>query len=82
MLVLLAAVAPGGTTGPSARVAIVQGGGPQGTHAVRHDPRVVFERHLAATRTLEGPVDLVVWPENVIDVPSFAGSREREEVAA
>ena len=69
VLVLLAAVAPRGHEVATARVAIVQGGGPQGTHAVDTDPRVVFERHLAATRTLEGPVDLVVWPENVIDVP-------------
>ena len=68
VLVLLAAVAPRGHEVATARIAFVQGGGPQGTHAVDTDPRVVFERHLDATRTLEGPVDLVVWPENVIDV--------------
>ena len=82
VLVLLAAVAPRGHEVATARIAIVQGGGPQGTHAVDTDPRVVFERHLDATRTLEGPVDLVVWPENVIDVPSFSASHERDEVAA
>ena len=59
------------------RVAIVQGGGPQGTRAINTDPREVVERHLAATRTIRaGEVDLVVWPENVIDVVSLAGSRE------
>lgn len=82
VLVLVAAVAPAAHPVGTARIAIVQGGGPQGTHAVDTDPRVVFERHLTATQTLEGPVDLVVWPENVIDVASFAESRERAEVAA
>jgi apolipoprotein N-acyltransferase len=80
--VLAVTVAPTGTTTGTMRVAVVQGGGEQGTRAINTDPRVVFERHLATTRTLDGPVDLVVWPENVIDVASFAASREREEIAA
>jgi apolipoprotein N-acyltransferase len=64
------------------RVAAVQGGGPQGTHAIHTDPREVVERHLAATRTIEaGSVDLVVWPENVVDVYRFADSVERTEIA-
>jgi apolipoprotein N-acyltransferase len=63
------------------RIAAVQGGGPQGTHAANTDPNVVFERHIAATRAIEpGSVDLVVWPENVIDVPTFAGSPELAQV--
>ncbi len=67
----------------SSRVAAVQGGGPQGTRAINSDPREVFDRHLAATTTIEaGSVDLVVWPENVIDVPSFAVSRELGEITA
>lgn len=84
MVVGLAAVAPRGTdTGRALRVTIVQGGGPQGTRAVNTDPRVVVERHLEATRTIEpGTADLVLWPENVIDVPVFAESPERAEVAA
>ena len=65
------------------RVAVVQGGGPQGTRAINSDPRVVFDRHLEATRTIApGSVDLVVWPENVIDVVSFDGSEELAEVTA
>ncbi len=83
-LLALAAVAPHGeATGRSIRTAIVQGGGPQGTRAVNTDPRTVVERHLAATRTIPtgAPVDLVVWPENVIDVPHFATSQEHAEVA-
>jgi apolipoprotein N-acyltransferase len=79
-------VAPNGIEAaqpPTLRVAIVQGGGPQGTRAINSDPREVVERHLAATRTIQpGSVDLVVWPENVIDVVSLAGSRELGEVTA
>jgi apolipoprotein N-acyltransferase len=82
-LLALSAVAPTGhATGAAPVVALVQGGGPQGTRAVDTNPREVFERHLAATRSITGPVDLVVWPENVIDVDQFATSPERSEVAA
>lgn len=64
-------------------IAAVQGGGPQGTHANETSAEDVLQRHLAATNSIEpGSVDLVVWPENVIDVATFAGSRELELVAA
>ena len=49
-------------------VAIVQGGGPQRTRAADTDEREVFERHLRASDEIETPVDLVVWPENVVNV--------------
>jgi apolipoprotein N-acyltransferase len=63
------------------RVAIVQGGGPQGTHAIDTSASEVLARHLEATAKIEpGSVDLVVWPENVIDVVLFAGSDEFEQV--
>lgn len=69
--------------GRDLRVAAVQGGGPQGTRAVSTNSREVVERHLAATRTIAaGSVDLVVWPENVVDVYRFEGSRELGEIAA
>ena len=86
VVVVAVAIAPHGTDAAqpaSLRVAIVQGGGPQGTRAINSDPREVIERHLRATRTIEpGSADLVVWPENVIDVPAFAGSPELAEVSA
>ena len=64
-------------------VAAVQGGGPQGTHATDTSAEDVLQRHLAATASIEpGSVDLVVWPENVIDVATLAGSRELALVAA
>ena len=64
--------------------AIVQGGGPRGTTAVgAADPAAPFSRHLAATATIppDRP-DLVVWPEDVVDVTgTFAESPERTELA-
>ncbi|MBI5090236.1 MAG: apolipoprotein N-acyltransferase [Actinobacteria bacterium] len=82
VVVVLAAVAPSGhDRGQSLRVAAVQGGGPQGTRASNTNPRDVVERHLAATQTIQpGSVDLVVWPENVIDVADFSTSRELGDV--
>ncbi|CAN5487492.1 apolipoprotein N-acyltransferase [soil metagenome] len=50
------------------RIAAVQGGGPQGTQYSSDEVPLVFERHMAATRTIQGPVDLVVWPENAINI--------------
>jgi apolipoprotein N-acyltransferase len=65
------------------RVALVQGGGEQGTRAINTSSRLVTERHLAATSTIPaGSVDVVIWPENAIDVDVFDTSIEREEIAA
>jgi len=69
-------------TGEELRVALVQGGGPQGTRARDTDEREVFERHLEASELVERPVDLVVWPEDVVDVDELASSEEDREVAA
>ena len=69
-------------TGRDIVVAAVQGGGPQGTRAIDTDPREVVERHLDATATIDANnLDLVVWPENVIDVVDFEASREITEIA-
>ncbi len=83
MLLVAVTVAPTGHAIATTRITFVQGGGPQGTHAIDTDPHLVFERHLDATRTIAaGSTDLVVWPENVIDVDEFSTSVERTEVAA
>ncbi|MXZ97467.1 MAG: apolipoprotein N-acyltransferase [Acidimicrobiaceae bacterium] len=48
-------------------VAAVQGGGPQNTRADVCEQRAVFERHLNTTlQQVSAPVDLVVWPEDVV----------------
>jgi apolipoprotein N-acyltransferase len=77
------------------RVAAVQGGGPQGTHAIDTTADeaacraagkpvcTVLERHLQATATIEpGSVDLVVWPEDVVDTAEFAGSTDLALITA
>lgn len=65
---VVAAVAPTANPGEELRVAVVQGGGPQRTRAAPEDRIVVFERHLEASELIEGPVDLIVWPENVVHI--------------
>lgn len=66
--VALAADAPRGRDTGALKVAVVQGGGPQRTRAVGTDFAAVMQRHLDATRTIAEPVDLIVWPENVVNV--------------
>lgn len=82
-IVCVGIVAPHGhDTGETRNIAAVQGGGPQGTLAINTNPRDVVERHLAATRTItSNNLDMVIWPENVIDVADFYTSTERIEVA-
>lgn len=63
-----AAVVPHGRDVKAIDVALVQGGGRRGYRAVDGDPARVFEAHLAATEGVQPPVDLVMWPEDVIDV--------------
>lgn len=83
----IAAVAPTGhATGEELTIAVVQGGGEQGTRALDVPSRVVTERHLDATSTIEPApdLDLVLWPENAIDVDlePFAESDDFAAVAA
>jgi apolipoprotein N-acyltransferase len=81
----VAFVAPRGHgTGQFLDVAAVQGGGEQGTRAIDVPTRIVTDRHLEATRTIEPDqeLDLVVWPENVIDTVDFLSSEELRLVAA
>jgi apolipoprotein N-acyltransferase len=66
---VLGAAHPGGSQpAGSLAVAAVQGGGPRGIPGVRADFDAVFARHLAASEQLRPPVDLVLWPEGVVDV--------------
>ena len=84
-VVALSAIAPRGHgTGVFLDVAAVQGGGEQGTRADDVPSAVVTQRHLEATRSIEpdDELDLVLWPENVVDVAEFAGSPELDAIAA
>jgi len=77
------AVAPAGRADGELRVAAVQGGGPRGFRAVDRDPGPVFEAHLRAGATVGDGVDVVLWPEDVVDVPGIlAGSPEEEALSA
>lgn len=84
-LLAVAAVAPAGQdTGAELDIAVVQGGGPQGTRAATTRPGIVLERHLAASEDLDPArgLDLVVWPEDVVDVARLAGSPEERSLQA
>jgi len=63
---LLTFISPHGQAIDTIGIAIVQGGGPQNTRAENTSARAVFERHLAASQDVQGPVDFVLWPENVV----------------
>ncbi len=88
LVVAVAAVAPAGRTIDVEPITIsaVQGGGEQGTRALDVPSSVVTRRHVEATRTIEpnAELDLVVWPENGIDVDDepFGESEEYTLVAA
>jgi apolipoprotein N-acyltransferase len=63
---LIAGVAPRGRDVSHLRIAVVQGGGPQHTRAADTDNWAVFQREVKATEMIKGPVDLVLWPEDVV----------------
>ncbi|MEZ5377241.1 MAG: apolipoprotein N-acyltransferase [Acidimicrobiales bacterium] len=47
--------------------ASVQGGGPTRTRASSDQQPVVLGRHVEATKFIDRPVDLILWPENVVN---------------
>ena len=78
------ALSPSGAGGrlPPLHVALVQGGGPRGTRAINTNPQVVFDRHLAASAALRDPLQLVVWPEGVLQSHSnFAQTADAADIA-
>lgn len=79
----LAPLAPSSHTTATISVALVQGGGPQRTRAANTDFAAVLGAHLDATSQLvRPPVDLVVWPENVVDVDgNFETSPQAIQIA-
>ena len=88
VLVVIAAIAPEGADveAEPLTIAAVQGGGEQGTRALDVPSSRVTQAHLDATATIapDPELDLVVWPENGIDVDDqpFAGSQQQLAVAA
>ena len=68
VVVALGWVAPTPKAGDAVRVAYAQGGGPRGLRAIENVSTDVFGNQLRASRRVHRPVDLVVWPEDVIDL--------------
>jgi len=65
--VLAGLLAPTGSPIDTLDVAVVQGGGPQRTRADACENQRVFDRHREATSSIDRTVDLVLWPENVVN---------------
>jgi len=80
-LVVAGRVAPSGHQVGTMRVAAVQGGGRRGLRAIHSSAEVVFEAQLAASRLVTQPVDLLLWPEDVIALDNpIAGTAIAAEV--
>ena len=76
------AIAPTGSAISTIDVAIVQGGGEQGTRAINTNEREVFDRHVKATALIKGNPDVVLWPEDVVNVRQlFTDSPELVELS-
>lgn len=66
----------------SLAVAAVQGGGPQRTRASQVQNPTVLARHMEATRYLDTPVDLILWPENVVNPGRFLSLDQATEAVS
>lgn len=86
-LVAVAATAIVGVVSPSGHrvrtieVAAVQGGGPQQTRSTGTDYSIVLDRHVEAAAKVSRPVDLVVLPENIVNISGeYLGSLEEQRI--
>ncbi|NLA34903.1 MAG: apolipoprotein N-acyltransferase [Actinobacteria bacterium] len=70
-LTVLSVVAPSGHDVKEITVAAVQGGGDQLTEHWATDYDEVLQRHLDAARSIDEPVDLIVLPENIVNVDGY-----------
>lgn len=67
VILLATVVHPRATVVDRLDAAVVQGGGPQRTRASADQQPVVLARTVEATGLIDRPVELVVWPENVVN---------------
>ena len=80
---IAAVVAPdGGGPVDTVDTAVVQGGGPRGFRGVETDARRVFDAHVAATDGVRPAVDLVLWPEDVVDIEDRIDRTEEGDILA
>lgn len=87
-VIAVAAVAVAGIWAPDGRVtstmtvAVIQGGGAQQTRSESTDYTEVLQRHLTEAETITSPVELYVFPENIVNVTGFwEGSFEERLVS-
>jgi apolipoprotein N-acyltransferase len=71
-------------TGPVTRIALVQGGVQRLGFDFNATPRQVFQNHLDATKRDLKPrqVDLIIWPENAVDVDIFANKDVKDQIVS
>ena len=67
-VLVAAAAAPDGRTVGTLDVAVVQGGGPRGERSSEAAGDRTFEAHMEASQQVPPGLDLVLWPEDVVDV--------------
>jgi apolipoprotein N-acyltransferase len=80
-------LAPAGEPSSTIDAVLVQGGGRRGFRAVESDPIDVLDAHLEASADIDpgtddDPLDLVLWPENAIDVVDIESSVAGDALAA
>ena len=80
VFVVAAVVHPRATVVDEVDVALVQGGGAQRTRASSNQQPVVLARHVEASRLIDGPVDLIIWPENVVNPGRFLTPQRAREL--
>lgn len=79
----LTIVLPDGTHAHGTRrVAIVQGGGPRGQRASDQGTIRAYQAHLDATASITKKVDLILWPEDIVDVPVLSSAPQLADLQA
>jgi len=72
----------GGRAVGTDQVALVQGGGRRGFRASQVNPATVFAAQVAPSLALRPPLQLILWPENVLDLNEpLSGSSEAFQVS-
>ena len=82
VFVLGGVVHPRATVVNELDVALVQGGGAQRTRASSDQQPVVLARHVEATSGIDGPVDLILWPENVVNPGRFLQEQDAFDIVS
>jgi apolipoprotein N-acyltransferase len=77
---LAGALLPHGHGTTAVRTSLVQGGGRRGYRAIHSDASLVFNAQVLGTDGVRGPLDLLFWPEDVVDVDLPVASTPEGEV--